>query len=65
MPCTIRDFIYTLSSGTIAGIIGSTKYEDIDRVFGKVMDAIYDRGIADSYNWTREFVWNLFKEASK
>lgn len=62
MPCTLRDYIWHLSSGTIARMIGSPKYVDIDRAFEKVCEKIADR--ADSYSWTVPEVWAMFKEAA-
>ena len=64
MPITMRDYVYHLSSGTIAGIIGNTRYDAIDEAFGKVIEAMENRGIADSYSWSMESVWNLFKEVA-
>lgn len=64
MSITMRDYVYSLSSGTIAGIIHNTKYDAIDEAFGKVCENMYDRGIADSYDWTMEQVWAMFREVA-
>ena len=61
---TLRDYVYGLSSGTIARLCGSTKYVVIEQAWGKVMENIINRGIGDSRDWTPEQVVALFKEVA-
>lgn len=60
----LRDYLFTMSSGTIARLIGSPRYADIDRAFNAVIDLAEDRGILYSYDYTPQMVAELFKEVA-
>lgn len=64
MPESIREYLYHLSSGTIAHYIGSPKYADIDRAINKAFEIAENRGILESKSYTLRTIENLLKEAA-
>ena len=60
----LRDYLYGLSSGTIAVLIGSGNYNDIDDAFNRAIDKADDLGILYSFDWTPNTITDLFRKGA-
>lgn len=61
---TLKDYLYHMSSGTIALLIGSPRYADIEKAFDAALARIEAEGISDSYDWNPQMIAEIFKEVA-